>query len=224
MGLGSLWSSWSSGPSPPSLRCPLLGRWGTRTPPLPRASLRQLWAQHGPRQQGCPVPDKDVHSGPGPAAREVRGWNPTAGARPAHSRPCRCRGHWVCSKRTGIGSPCGKMCASAPATPSQRGRAWCQPPPPAQPTRGHDLLPQAWHQPPSPARPAGGHDLLPQPDHTQSHLSACLGLALCFLQEVAPGLWGALRRLWAWRTGAPAVTSSTRGPLPRGPCVWAMTQ
>ena len=204
MGLGSLWSSWSSGPSPPSLRCPPLGRWGTRTPPLPRASLRQLWAQHGPHQQGCPVPDKDVHSGPGPAAREVRGRNPTAWARPAHSLPCRRRGRWVCSKRTGIGSPCGKMCASAPATPSQRGRAWCQPPPPAQPTQGHDLL--------------------PQPDHSQSHLSACLGLALCFLQEVAPGLWGALRRLWAWRTGAPAVTPSTRWAPPRGPRVWAMTQ
>lgn len=204
MGLRSLWSSWSSGPSPPSLGCPPLGRWGTQTPPLPRVSPRQSWAQHGPRRQGYPVPNKDVHSGPGPAAWEVREWNPTAWARPAHSRPCRCRGRWVCSKRTGIGSRCGKMCASAPATPSQRRRAWCQPPPPARPARGHDLL--------------------PQPDHTWSHLSACLGLALCFLQEAAPGLWGALRRLWAWRTGAPAVTPCTRWAPPQGPRVWAMTQ
>lgn len=72
--------------------------------------------------------------------------------------------------------------------------------------------------------PARGHDLLPQPDHTWSHLSACLGLALCFLQEAAPGLWGALRRLWAWRTGAPAVTPCTRWAPPQGPRVWAMTQ
>jgi len=124
------------------------GQMGTWAPPLPRVSPRWSWAQHSPRRQACPVPDKDVHSGSDPAAQDVRGRNPTAWARPAHSQACRRPAAGSAPSGRGSGSPCGKVRASVPQ-PLPRDTGPGVSPRPGPTPRGHE------------------------PDHTRSHLAAC---------------------------------------------------